>query len=60
MHVFDAGALLVRLRDRGVKIGNATRVVREEWIATQVFPQTSRSEFQLDNEQIRALEAFAP
>jgi hypothetical protein len=57
--LFDAHQLHVELQDRGVKIGIATSVRKEQWEAAEVFPRSNNPLLDLTEAQRRQLEIFA-
>ena len=56
--LFDAPALLARLRERGVKIGVATSVVRSLWDAAEVYPRPTNPALRLTQGQTALLRMF--
>ena len=56
--LFDAPALVERLRQRGVKIGVATSVVSAEWEAVRIYPPSRDVPLQITEDQERMLKLF--
>ncbi len=58
--LFDAPALLQRLRERGVTLGTATSVRQHEWEAARVYPdEAPGAPLKLTDAQREALKLFA-
>lgn len=57
--LFDSPALIQRLIDRKVKIGDSTSVVQELWRNAQVYPESTNETFELTTEQRHAVGLFA-
>jgi hypothetical protein len=58
VHLFNAEELVARLRDRGVKIGIASSVRRQDWEDFQIYPIPSYGEFQISEAQMELLKLF--
>lgn len=56
--LFDAPALVERLRTRGVRIGTATSVTIKEWEAARIYPASEHSPLALTEEQLRQVGLF--
>lgn len=56
--LFDAPALIERVRERGVKIGVATSVISSEWEAALIFPPPSKAPLVLADYQLGLLRLF--
>lgn len=56
--LFEAGPLLARLRQRGVKIGIATSVAQEYWHEAEVYPEPRHEHLRLNEEQREMLARF--
>ena len=57
--LFDAEALLERLRERGVKIGDATSIIRALWEKAELYPAQRNRDLILSEGQKRLLSLFA-
>ncbi|WP_101948002.1 hypothetical protein [Mycobacterium sp. 3519A] len=57
--LLDAHRLHAELKDRGVKIGIATSVLKTQWEAAEVFPRSTNPLLVLTEAQRRQLEIFA-
>ena len=58
--LFDAPALIARVRKRGVKLGVATSVISEEWETARIFPSSSKAPLALSDQQMGLLRLFDP
>ncbi len=56
--LFDAPALVERLRQRGVKLGVATSVVSAEWEAARIYPSLETAPLNITEDQERVLKLF--
>ncbi len=56
--LFDAPALVKRLRQRGVKVGVATSVRSAEWEAARIYPPSRDVPLQITEDQERMLKLF--
>jgi hypothetical protein len=56
--IFDAPALVARLKARGVKLGVATSVTADVWESAKVYPRSNRGPMTLTDEAIRLLSLF--
>ena len=50
--------LLNELRGRGVKIGVATSVKKDDWEKAMIYPHLRNTEYQLSPEQNKLIELF--
>ena len=53
--LFDAPALIARVRKRGVKLGDATSVISDEWETARIFPPSSKAPLALSDQQVGLL-----
>jgi hypothetical protein len=60
VYLFDARQLLAQLRTRGVKIGVASSVRREQWTAAEIFPKATNPLLVVEPDQAALLGLFAP
>ena len=58
VYLFDAADLLARQRDRQVKIGVATGVLKAQWEAAEIFPVSRNLQFPRMAEQFDLLRLF--
>ena len=58
VHIFESSSLTSALRERGVKIGVATSVVRHLWDAAEVYPQQTNEDFTISSNQVDMLAQF--
>jgi hypothetical protein len=58
--LFDREQLLTRLRERAVKIGDATSVKKADWEAARIFPSGPAAPLQLSDRQLAWLRLFSP
>lgn len=58
VYLFDATKLVNELQIQGVKIGIATSVRKQLWIAAMIYPQIQPTSFPLDLTQIEAIRLF--
>ena len=58
IYLFDAPALVGKLKERGVKIGVATSVRRQFWDAAEVYPTQRNPLLRLTAEQVSMIEMF--
>ncbi len=58
--LFDAPALIARVRERGVRLGVATSVINEEWETARIFPPSYKSPLELSDQQMSLLRFFNP
>jgi len=58
VYLFDAPALVSRLRKKGVKLGEATSVVSAEWVAARIYPPAENAPLKIDGSQERLLKLF--
>jgi len=58
VYVFRAAVLLQSLKQRGVKIGVATSVIRKLWDQAEVYPTPTNRQLVLTNEQREMLALF--
>lgn len=58
VYLFDHQALLAELERRGVKIGVATSIRREQWEQARIFPHQAGSRLPLTPEQTARLSLF--
>ena len=56
--LLEAGPLLERLRERGVKIGVATSVRTAEWEEARIYPGDGRSPLPLSDMNLQILSEF--
>jgi len=56
--IFNMGNLLNELRGRGVKIGVATSIKKNDWERAMIYPHPRNTEYQLSPEQNKLLELF--
>ena len=56
--LFDAPALVKRLRQRGVKVGVATSVRSAEWEAARIYPSLETAPLNITEDQERVLKLF--
>jgi hypothetical protein len=56
--IFNMGNLLNELRGRGVKIGVATSVKKDDWEKAMIYPHPRNKEYQLSPEQNKLIELF--
>ena len=56
--LFDAPALVGRLRTRGVRIGIATSVTVKEWDSARIYPVSDQAPLALTEEQIAEVQLF--
>ncbi len=56
--LFEAGPLIDRLRDRGVKLGVATSVRKAEWDAARIYPGSPNAPLTLTGTQQDAIRLF--
>lgn len=59
VYLFNATDLLARQRDRNVKIGVATSVLKAQWEAAEIFPIARNSLLRLSSAQVDLLQLFA-
>lgn len=57
--LFDSVDLIESLKERNVKIGVATSVIKEMWDQARIFPQQRDKQFILTDKQAEALSLFA-
>ena len=57
--LFDTRTLLLALKERGVKIGIATSVRKDQWEAARIYPTHKRAPLNLTSEQQELLKLFA-
>lgn len=58
VYIFESHALIESLKDRGVKIGTATSVVRRLWDCAEVYPQQTNKDINLCRKQWEELGLF--
>ena len=56
--LFDACALVQRLKQRGVKLGVATSVIQELWREAEIYPSPNNPALQLTQAQLNMLGMF--
>ena len=59
VYLFESVSLIESLRERGVKIGTATSVVRHLWDSAEVYPQQTYKDFTVSDKQIEKLILFS-
>ena len=59
VYLFESVSLIESLRERGVKIGTATSVVRRLWDSAEVYPQQTYKDFIVSDKQIEKLILFS-
>ncbi|MCI0334593.1 MAG: hypothetical protein L0228_15355 [Planctomycetes bacterium] len=57
--LFHAASLQLHLRERAVKIGVATGVIRQQWDLAEMYPTATNTTLTLDANQRRLLELFS-
>ncbi|MCL0055494.1 hypothetical protein M1N56_06455 [Dehalococcoidia bacterium] len=58
VHIFESSSLMAALRNRGVKIGVATSVVRHLWDSAEVYPHQTNEDFIISGNQADMLAQF--
>jgi hypothetical protein len=56
--LFHAASLLLHLRERAVKIGVATGVIRQQWDLVEIYPAATNAAITLDESQRNLLRLF--
>jgi hypothetical protein len=56
--LFAGAELLAHLRSRGVKIGGATSVIKDQWDGAEVYPISRSRALSLNDEQRNMLQLF--
>ena len=57
-YLFDMKRLMPTLKQRGVKIGVATSVIKEQWNRAEIYPQNRCNTITLDETQRKLLRLF--
>ena len=60
MYLFDARRLGAEQLARGVKLGIASSVTRQQWLSAQVYPSAAASPLPLTQKQADLLKLFQP
>ena len=58
VYLFDAHQLISELKARGVKIGIATSVIKQQWRDAQIYPTQNNNMYRLTPEQKSLLKSF--
>ena len=58
VYLFESLSLMESLKERGVKIGTATSVVRHLWNSAEIYPTHNQTDFQLSPIQMKMLDQF--
>lgn len=60
VYLFDARQLRAQQPTRGVKLGIASSVAKQQWLSAQVYPPAAASPLPLTREQADLLKLFQP
>ena len=58
VYLFDAHRLISELKARGVKIGIATSVIKQQWRDAQIYPTQNNKIYRVTSEQRNLLKSF--
>ena len=58
VYLFESLSLMESLKERGVKIGTATSVVRHLWNSAEIYPTHNQTDFQLSPSRMKMLDQF--
>ena len=59
VHLFDARALVATLRNKGTKVGTATSVTDDLWLAAELYPEARSETYRITDAQRAMLQLFS-